>query len=602
MVYLEQQQQKQLQERESELRVNDSDSDDDDDDDDDEDAVVDSSDTSDDETQPKAAAMKVDDNAIPDVTHDNVDDDEAKPKAAEVDTDPAVKTAGAGIASPAASGGVRITGIMGPSATLNGVYEATREMSGDMPLYVKVGNNDVCMEYCAPNMQWQVKKTEHKGGDLCFVCCDVPVKCLPEKCPAGKWEVGTGFMLVPLHTVTVSLVSKEEVEACREELEREAARVVIGRHNVCITGATGVNAGHINGVYQPTNEMYGNATVYIKVEDENMCMEYNSSSQSWLVRLTAAKGTQLCAARCAVPAKCLPEECPVGKWYVYEDPKKFVPQRAVTVSLLSDDVASAVVGPGDDDDEDKPKAAMMKVDTDPAAAQTAGVDIASPRITGTMGPYGDLINGVYEATREMSGDMPVYVKVGNNDVCLEYHAPTKMWQVKSTDNKGKDRCWAHCVVPLKCLPEECPAGKWQGCDAPQPSVKIFLVSKVEVEAYRDELEREAAREVKGRHNVRITGATSIKAGLINGVYKPTNEMSGKVTVYQKVVDGNVWLEYNVASKSWQVKPKASKGTSLSWANCSVFSKRLPQECPAGKWYVYDGTKFVPQPAIKVRRN
>ena len=280
-----------------------------------------------------------------------------------------------------------------------------------------------------------------------------------------------------------------------------------------------------------------------------------------------------------------------------------------------DNAISDVTHDDVDDNDANPKEAAIKVDASPAAVKTAGVGISSPaasggiRIAGAMGPSCCRFNGVYEATSEMSGDMPVYVKVGDNKVCMEYYAPNMQWQVKPTKEKGKGLCFTLCVVPAKCLPEECPDGKWYVYESTkfvsQPAITVSLVSKDEVEAYREELEREAAREVKGRHNVRITGATGVKAGLINGVYKPTNEMCNNATVYQKVVGvqgGNIWLEYNAPMREWQVKETEHKGTDLSWADCNVPTKRLPQECPAGKWYVHDGTKFVPQPAMKVRRH
>ena len=89
------------------------------------------------------------------------------------------------------------------------------------------------------------------------------------------------------------------------------------------------------------------------------------------------------------------------------------------------------------------------------------------RITGATGIKAAMcmidINGVYEAITVLPGDMPVYVKkdcwFGDN--WLEYHAPSKSWQVKSTPNKGTETCYAACVVPDKCLPQECPQGKWK---------------------------------------------------------------------------------------------------------------------------------------------
>ena len=47
---------------------------------------------------------------------------------------------------------------------------------------------------------------------------------------------------------------------------------------------------------------------------------------------------------------------------------------------------------------------------------------ATVHIAGATGNRANEINGMYEATTEMSGDMPVYIKMGNPDMWLEYRA------------------------------------------------------------------------------------------------------------------------------------------------------------------------------------
>ena len=414
-----------------------------------------------------------------------------------VDTDPTVKAAGMGIPSHAASGGVRITGAMGPNSVLvNGIYEATSEMSGDVPVYVKVGYNEVCLEYIVVTKSWQVR--DRNGTDLCFAGCTVSAKCLPQERPGGKWKVLAGSKFVPLPTISISHINNEEVDAYREELEREAARELSSNRSLCITGATGSISGFINGEYKPTNEKCGNVTSYTKVGDDNIWLEYYIPLKQWQVKSTEYKNTGSSWACCAVPIKCLPEECPVRKWHVVSDGSNFVPQRAITIALLQGENSNdndSIAGTGDvDDDETKPKAATMKMDAD-ADAQSGGIGVASPtafcgvRITGATGPNYSLINGIYEATSEMSGDMPVYASVGGNGMCMEYHAPSKSWQVKLVAYKGKDLYLACCVVPVRCLPEACPVGKWKLVDAYnrskyvlQPVIVVSLVRKEEVDA------------------------------------------------------------------------------------------------------------------------
>ena len=549
------------------------------------------------------------------VQHDNgdavsADDDDAKPKAAATKVESglaAAPIAGIGTTNSVASGGVRIVGAMGPNAgRINGIYEATTELSGDIAVYVKVGNGDMWLEYRDALKEWQVKPTAFKGEDVGLSFCAVPAKCLPERCPAGQWQIRVNEKCVLLPAIAISVVTQEEVDAHRSKVEEEDARVVNGSHDITFSGATGIYADDINGVYKPTLEFCDNATVYVKVGDGKMWLEYNASSKHWKVKSTVHTGKNGSLAFCAVPGKCLPEECPRGKWIV-GDGTKWVPQHAVTISVRH--YNNDAVRP-DDDDEAKPKAAAMKVES---GAQTASVGITGHfktsvssggvRIVGAMGPHAGRINGIYEATNELSGDLPIYAKVGDPYFCLEYRADRNQWQVKSTAHKGKGGCLAFCAVLFKCLPEGCPAGQWQICvndnDISLPAIVIAVVSQEEVDAYRAQVEEEAARVLRGIHDVTITGATGTYAGSINGVYRPTVDFCDNANVYIKVGDGNMWLEYRAAKKQWQVKPTFRKGLDVCLACCVVPAKCLPEECPRGKWLVDNGTKFGPQQTITI---
>ena len=182
---------------------------------------------------------------------------------------------------------------------------------------------------------------------------------------------------------------------------------------------------------------------------------------------------------------------------------------------------------------------------------------ACVRIEGTTGRYAGAVNGLYEETKESSGDMPVYLKV-DDGVCLEYNASVKKWYVRLLKDRGKeDRYYACCTVPTKCVPEACPEGQWEiivgNQKIPQPAdIIISTITQKQVDDYLDEVEREIDRVVKGSHNVRIAGATGTQAGIINGVYKPTEELSANVSVYVKTDDGNMWLEYRAQLHQWQV--------------------------------------------------
>jgi hypothetical protein len=224
---------------------------------------------------------------------------------------------------------VRVAGVTGlHAASVNGLYELTSERSaeGTMTMYRKVGDGDTWLEYHAPSKwQWQVKPGSGKGRDMAWACCAVPAKCLPEKCPEGQWQVYNGGKREAQPAVTI-------VGLSAAELAREAARLANATHSVRIAGVTGDRAAIVNGVYEPTPERSadGTVTVYRKVGDANRWLEYHAPREQWQVK--HEKGTASSWAYCAVPAKCLPGECPAGKWQVPNAGGQFEAQPVVTVA------------------------------------------------------------------------------------------------------------------------------------------------------------------------------------------------------------------------------------------------------------------------------
>ena len=61
---------------------------------------------------------------------------------------------------------------------------------------------------------------------------------------------------------------------------------------------------------------------------------------------------------------------------------------------------------------------------------------------------------MYETTTELIGDMPVYVMVGGKSRL--FFDSGNQWKVKSGDTN-----MMFCNADKKCLPHECPVGKWK---------------------------------------------------------------------------------------------------------------------------------------------
>ena len=70
--------------------------------------------------------------------------------------------------------------------------------------------------------------------------------------------------------------------------------------------------------------------VYAKVDDDDMSLEYNANVKLWQLKPTAYKRSASRWASCTVPAKCLPQDGPVGLWKVF-DGENLVNQPAITI-------------------------------------------------------------------------------------------------------------------------------------------------------------------------------------------------------------------------------------------------------------------------------
>ena len=117
----------------------------------------------------------------------------------------------------------------------------------------------------------------------------------------------------------------------------------------------------------------------------------------------------------------------------------------------------------------------LKVEADFYGIKDLMFPQAAVRITGATGLKADSINGIYAVTDELSGDMPVYAKMGSSDLWLMYVASTKDWNIQRTAVKGSDiTATAYCKVSHKCLPHECPAGMWKVHNGDKPVIQTAI--------------------------------------------------------------------------------------------------------------------------------
>ena len=102
-------------------------------------------------------------------------------------------------------------------------------------------------------------------------------------------------------------------------------------------------------------------------------------------------------------------------------------------------------------------------------------------LSGAQGVCASTVNGFWRATAERRQGRVVYVKVGDDSLCIEHFEGT--WQVKSVSNKGKNDTLAY--ITGGCALEACTSLVWNvGTGSgfvPQPSVKMLFGADAERE-------------------------------------------------------------------------------------------------------------------------
>lgn len=99
-----------------------------------------------------------------------------------------------------------------------------------------------------------------------------------------------------------------------------------------LQGATGKNGDYINGLYTPTAKFKNNASVYQKVGDEDIWIEYTEGV--WCVKVACKSMGFDCAMISGYPIRAL-ENYPIERWRVNVGSDKWQLQPAISVSSFS---------------------------------------------------------------------------------------------------------------------------------------------------------------------------------------------------------------------------------------------------------------------------
>ena len=100
--------------------------------------------------------------------------------------------------------------------------------------------------------------------------------------------------------------------------------------------------------------------------------------------------------------------------------------------------------------------------------------------------------------------------------------------------------------------------------------------------------------------VEIRGAEGVYAARINGFFEPIGEVVGHASVYRKVGDADVWIEYCEPWGKWHVKPTSSRGKESGFARATISPPKPLEECPLSCWEVNIGEgSWVRQSSLTV---
>jgi len=278
---------------------------------------------------------------------------------------------------------VDIRGATGPrGGGLNGVFEPSDEMKGGWPVYRKRDDGEWWLEYDACPQKWMIRPTSCRGTTRgrAYILCDPHTR--PENAK-GVWRLSDGkggWAPEPTVQVVAETVAVAQDKASYET--RRAAAV-----DIDIRGATKPVV-HINGVYEPTDEVWHAWPVYRKKGCDTHYLEYHAPSSSWQVKPASVRGTKRCWAY--LQADNVAPEQAMKAWVVIVN-GEHLKQDAVTVTTHQEQAQN-----------DKLLGSLRRRSCGPI------------KIRGASGRHGPAINGVYEPSpSDLCGGWPVYYNISS---------------------------------------------------------------------------------------------------------------------------------------------------------------------------------------------
>jgi hypothetical protein len=168
---------------------------------------------------------------------------------------------------------------------IHGKYIPTNEVNADHVVYMKHGDIDMCIEYNANRMRWQLKTSSARGGNGCIA--------------EMNDSIDSNMTITPTDVLTnaVWVVTNEEHNFVPEE----NLKLYHELDSIQLLGGNGTLCQLLNGVYTPKYELCHGHIIYQHIEHPDIFMEYNDQVKKWQIKPKNARGSTSCYAQLASP-------------------------------------------------------------------------------------------------------------------------------------------------------------------------------------------------------------------------------------------------------------------------------------------------------------
>jgi hypothetical protein len=299
-----------------------------------------------------------------------------------------------------------IGGATGKNASkVNGIYESTNQVYNGKLLFQKRGMPDLWLCFKASNRVWMVHSTADNDANIDIALCHCNDKDLDDPKRALSWKVW------------------EQSSGWEDQANVKCVELL---SSLVIGGATGANSSSVNGIYEPTSEVYNGKLLFKKRDMSDIWLRFEESTRFWVVSSTTDKDAKNDVGFCHSSDKDLDDPKLALVWKVFNGSS----QRKRATSTFLNSLWNVWNGSSFESEGDVKCVELL----------------SSVVIRGAAGKNASKVNGIYEPTSEVYNGKLLFKKRDMKDLWLRFEASTSSWMVSSTADKDENNSvgWCHC--------------------------------------------------------------------------------------------------------------------------------------------------------------